>query len=60
MKKQVENALNVTAKEVGKTEKEKLKTGIPKDISVKSADFDLACRQFYQVFKTIVLSVKYA
>ena len=60
MKKQVENALIVTAKIIGKTEKEKPETVQFKDFSVVNVAFDLFNRQFYQLIVTIVLGVKYA
>jgi hypothetical protein len=48
VKQQVENALNVTAKEFGRTEKERLVKDRFKGISVEIAVTGSGNRQFYQ------------
>jgi hypothetical protein len=60
VKKQVENALAVTAKNIGKTEKEKPETVQFNGLFVVNVAFGLLNRHFYQLIITIVLGVKYA
>ena len=58
--KQVGNALNVTTREFGKTEKEKRGMVQFRDLSVGNVDVGLANRQFYQLIGAITVSVKCA
>jgi hypothetical protein len=58
VKKQVEHAPIVTAKNIGKTEKEKPETAQHSGLFAVNVAFVSLKRQFYQLIPTIVLGVK--
>lgn len=60
VKKQVETALIVTVREIGKTVTEKQKQGKLNVINVETVGTGLVNRQFYQYVKGIMVVVKYA
>jgi hypothetical protein len=58
--RQVENVLNVTQEEFGKMGRGQREMARFSDLFVRNVGTDLVNRQFYQVMRTMRVSVKYA